>query len=1175
MPDETGVTFRNDLDIEHPLRRLYHSGFVCGGVAVGDVNGDDRADIFFVSGPHDNRLYIQSSQVDFKFDDVTQGAFADQPERWGTGATMVDIDNDGDLDLYVCNYDAPNQLWLNDGTGRFKEAAADFGLGIIDASLMATFADHDRDGHLDMYLLTNRYYRDGGRPRKPPVAFDAQGRPYVTPENQKYYTLIDRGHNRFGIDDYLFFRNNGKGQFENVTQQAGIRGHGFGLSATWLDFNNDLWPDLYVCNDFDDPDRLYRNNGDGTFTDVLVDMVPHTSWFSMGSDAGDINNDALFDLFMVDMSPTTHFKQKTTMGVMSAQKLAMVSGPPPQVMRNSLLINSGVGRFWEAAYLAGIADTDWSWATRFVDLDNDGWLDVFVGNGMVRNFNDSDIVVTDDMLIGRTKWDIYQHAEKRPEQNLAFRNRGDLHFDDVSKAWQLDQVGMSYGTATADFDHDGDLDLVIVNMDEPISLVENLSEEGHRVVVRLAGTASNRAGQGAIVTIRTNENSQIRYTQPVAGFLGCSEPLLHFGLGTASTVKELNIEWPSGIKQSFRDLKVDHEYMVCEPAEASGSEMMAHRGAPSGNGTPNDDAMFLQQPWTVKWSHQEREYDDFAKQPLLPNKLSQLGPGMAAGDVDGDGDQDLYIGGAAGQVGVLLRNEAGTGLKEIASAAFAEDRESEDMGCVFLDVDRDGDLDLYIVSGGVECEPQDERLRDRLYMNDGHGGFQKAIDRLPDVRASGGPVCAADWDRDGDLDLFVGGRVVSGDYPLAPQSQLLRNDDGHLVDVTSEAGAEIAQAGMATSAVWTDLDQDGWVDLLVSYEWGPVRIWWQRDGKFVDGTTAAGLAEATGWWNGLDVADLDGDGDLDFVATNFGLNTKYHASLEHPALLYYGDFDRSGTKQLVEAEFEDETLFPIRGRSCSSRAMPFLADKFQTFRDFALADLNQLYTPECLQDAQRFAATRLESSCFWNDGNGRFTITALPALAQVAPGFGVHIADWNADGRPDIFCAQNFFTPQAETGRMDGGMGLLLINHGDQRFEPLAPSISGVVAPGDAKSVIAADINQDSLPDLIVANNNSPPQIFLKQAPQSGRLITLQLRGPAGNVSAIGARVLVELHDGTQQLHEVHAGGGYLSQHAAPITVGLPNQQEISGVTVTWPTTQVTTRHELADGQQTHEIIMP
>jgi len=651
-PKVTGVDFTNALDLEHPMKHLYISGFACGGVVVGDVDGDDRPDLFFVSGPGRNRLYRQVG--DFAFEEVTGEevtgrAGIDGGETWGAGAAMVDIDNDGDLDIYVCNYDSPNHLFLNDGTGAFREAASEFGLDLVDACLMPAFCDYDCDGDLDLYVLTYRYYRAGGRPKKRTFAM-RNGRPYMLKEFAKYYAIQPIGGGKYEMDftgrsDHLL-RNNGDGTFTETSLEAGITQPGHGQSITWWDCNQDGWPDAYVGNDFNDPDHLYRNNGDGTFTDVLRKSIPHTSWFSMGADFGDLNGDGLLDLLVADMSATTHYAQKTTMGAMSAAKLAKVMGPPPQIMKNALYLSSGTDRFFEAAELAGLADSDWTWAIKLADFDNDGRTDVFISNGVARSFTHSDHPIDAAEMIGRTGWDLAEKGPPRPEQNLAYRNAGDLKFEDVSQAWGLDRVSMSYATAYADLDRDGDLDLVVANLDEPVSLYRNDSREGNRLLIALRGTASNRYGIGTTVTIETASGKQVRLLSPYTGFLSSNEPLIHFGLGKEKRVTRLIARWPSGRTQTLTNIKANQRVTLVESTSDDSQAAALSPPPPAHSPSKNQSPWYQVAQLGASVMHREIEHDDFAQQPLLPNRLSQLGPGVAVADYDGDGDDDFYVGGA-------------------------------------------------------------------------------------------------------------------------------------------------------------------------------------------------------------------------------------------------------------------------------------------------------------------------------------------------------------------------------------------------------------------------------------------------------------------------------------------------------------------------------------------------
>lgn len=1143
--ERTGLDFSVPIDNDHPQRYLYHSGFFCGGIAIGDVDGDEQPDVYLVNGPGKNKLFRQVG--DFRFEDITQFSGTDGGDAWGTGVAMVDIDNDGDLDIYVCNYDHPNLLYLNDGQGRFTESAKHFGLDIIDASLQPAFCDYDRDGDLDVYLLTYRYYHLRGAPHPLPVR-QAGNRYRVLPEYTKYFGIIDLENGKqtlrpIGRPDRLL--RNDDLSFTDVTESAGIYGTGFGLSATWWDYDGDGLFDLYVGNDLKDADRFYRNNGDGTFSDVLAEVVPHSTWYSMGADAADLNNDGMMDFLIADMSATTHVKQKTTMGDMGAGKSEMIRKRPHQYMRNALYVASGANRFLEAAYLAGLADTDWTWAVKLADFDNDGRTDAFFTNGMTRSFNHSDFQAPGEALLRMTEWDAYEKAPIRKEQNLAFRNQGDLDFADVSQEWGLAHIGISGPAAYGDLDRDGDLDLIVMNMDEPIGVYRNQSSREHSVLLRLKGTKSNRFGIGASVMLQSSSGRQIRQLMPMTGYLSSNDPLVHFGLGAADEIKSMIIRWPSGVRQVFQDLAADGLYTITEQdTEPLGVDESYH----------DNPRMYRPSESLANAAHKESPYDDFQRQPLLPHQLSQLGPGVACGDIDGDGNDDLYLCGASGQAGSLYLNRGKDGFKVVLTGPWQEDKESEDMGALFFDADGDGDSDLFVASGGVECEPGDSMLIDRLYLNDGEERFTKAPPNgFDEVRESSSVVACADFDRDGDLDLFVGSRVIPGRYPLPPRSHLWRNEGGKFTDVTDEVASTLRETGLVTGAIWSDADNDGWIDLLVTHEWGPVKFFRNEQGRLSDQTTAMGLADLTGWWNGIAARDLNADGYIDYVASNFSLNSKYHASQERPALLYYGDFGRNGKMSLVEAEFEDETLFPIRGKSCSTQAMPFLADRFKTYESFAAAPLEGLYTPECLSESHRFAATTLSSGVFINRGGQGFEFHPLPRLAQIAPSFGIVVTEVNGDGHADLFFVQNFFSPQWETGRMDGGLSLLLTGNGDGNFDPVLPGNSGLIVSGDAKGLAVCDMNGDSLPDFIIGVNDAPWRSFEHTGHLEGDILQISLKGKKGNPAAVGARVSVHLKDGPRQVAEVSAGGGYLSQSTASLFFGLGVDGRVDRIEVVWP----------------------
>ncbi len=1163
--DQTQVDFTNVLDdaaIWSKDFRPVLNGSLGSGTCVGDYDNDGRTDIYFVGRECRNKLFRQVGEM--RFEDVTQTAGVDGGEGAGAGAAFADIDNDGDLDLYCCKYDAPNLLYINQGDGTFVEAAHAYGLDFHGCSVMASFSDFDRDGDLDLYLLTNRLFISAAAMQAAKGKIKAVGgRPLVPPEAEEVMYFAERqdatGKTQFiavpaGQRDHLF-RNEGDGRFSDVSREAGIDGCYRGHSATWWDFNSDGWPDLYVANDFFDPDQLFRNNGDGTFTDVTQTMLPHTPWYSMGADVADINNDGWFDLLATDMSATTHFKQKLNMGSMSEQTWFLESAEPRQYMRNALYLNTGTGRFMEVAYLTGLASTDWTWAVKFCDMDNDGRTDVFFTNGMIRNTMDSDLREKGSATGAQSNLPVMgtllRQSAPLEEANIAYQNMGDLHFENVGRQWGLADVGISCSAVFADLDRDGDQDLVVNNYNRPVSIYRNQGDQGHRICLRLRGTASNRFGIGAVVKVETDTGTQVQQMTSARGYMSGEEPALHFGLGEETNIQKLTLQWPSGHVQEFRTLAADRVYAITEPVHPVLPPIPTVPPRPDKKQPLFRDGMVDVSPSFV---HEERAFDDFAVQPLLPYRLSRLGAGLAWGDVDGDGDDDLFLGGAAGQSGQLYLNvEDGSTLIR-KSGPWQNDSDLEDMAPLWLDADADGDLDLFVTSGSVESERGSPLLRDRLYLNDGDVRFRKApADTLPEIAESSSVAAAADFDQDGDLDLFVGGRVVPGKYPLSPRSALLRNDEGRFTDVTDLVAQGLREAGLVTGALWSDADDDGYLDLLVTFEWGPVRLFRNAAGLLVDRTREAGLADHLGWWNGIAGGDLDGDGDMDYAVTNVGRNTKYHASPEHPALLYYGDLDGQGRDRLVEAVFEEGQLFPGRGRSCSTSAMPSLATKFPTFRAFAAAELADIYSAQRLANALCREANYLDNAVLVNRGDGRFDVKSMPRFAQASPGFGVAVTDFDGDGGSDVYLVQNFFSPQPETGRMDGGVSVLLKGDGAGNLLPVSPVESGLLVPGDAKGLAITDLDRDGWPDIAITHNNQPIMLLRNTGAERASSVAIRLRGRPGNPTAVGARVTVTGADGRKQTGEVYAGSGYLSQSSPLVFCGRGTAATQLDVSVRWP----------------------
>ncbi|MEM7351755.1 MAG: VCBS repeat-containing protein, partial [Acidobacteriota bacterium] len=1122
-PSVTGIDFVSTLKRPNQIPFI-NTG---AGVAIGDVDADGLADIYLLSTDTPNKLYRQTSP--WRFEDITAKAGVDGGAAWSRGASFVDIDGDGDLDLYVCNTEAPNLLYINQGDGSFVERGKAFGLDHVAASIMAYFADYDRDGDLDLYLLTYRALHQSlpevqieelvvpadtvktlDEMRVRPVrTIEKDGR--VVAENPEDWADFGRGGWELAGQRDRLFRNNGDGTFSDVTEAAGLTDYGLGLSAAWMDFDRDGWLDIYVGNDLTTRDRIFRNNGDGTFTNIVEYLLPHTTWTSMGSDFGDVNNDGRLDFYVADMAGSSHYKSKRNMGDMSTFSDFLSNEWPRQKMQNALFLATGLARYIEVSAMAGLDATDWTWSVRFGDLDNDGRLDLFTTNGTSRDDMSLDLIGIKMFEV----WDAEGEAAameymktipQAPSPDFAFRNLGGLEFEDVSAAWGLNHDGISFGAAYADLDRDGDLDLVVNRLGEPAGIYRNQSAGGGRVLVRLQGQ-TNRYGLGALVRLTSASGTQVRHLMPTRGFMSSEEPLVHFGLGE-DTAFDLAVEWPEGHTQQVAGLVAGRFYTVEEQPGAATIKRL-----------PNPRELLFRRvakPLGLEWRHQERNFDDYSLQELLPLKLSQLGPGLAWGDADGDGLDDLFVGGAAGQPGevFLYRGRAGFERRPGPWSAHAE---SEDMAALWLDADGDGDQDLFVSSGSNEYPVGDLRQADRLYRNDGTGVFSHDAEALPADHGFSGASAAADFDGDGDLDLFVGGRAVPGRYPTAPRSRLLRNDGGRFSDVTAAVAPGLGDIGMVTGALFSDATGDGRPDLLLTLEWGPVCLFANLGGSFADHSQPAGLAERTGWWNSITGGDFNGDGAIDYAVANLGLNSKYSASPELPTRIYYGDVDGSGEPHLIEASSTDEGLLPVRGRSCSSLAMPFVKERFPTYHDYASARLTDIYPDESLAGAQAFEAVELASGILLNDGAGRFDWRPLPRLVQASPGYGMVASDYNGDGHTDLYIVQNFFSREPETGLLDGGVSILLFGDGNGDFRVLDPAESGLMVPGDGKGLAGGDLNRDGWPDVVLTQNNGPLAAFGNHGVAGHGSLAVRLQGLAGNPAAVGARVTLERSDGHTQ----------------------------------------------------------
>ncbi|MGJ8641050.1 MAG: VCBS repeat-containing protein [Opitutaceae bacterium] len=1076
-----GLVFSNFLKDEN-IKNYITSG---AGMTVADVDGNGLPDFYLVSQDGPSKFFLQTAP--WKFEDRTKASGLDNEGLWGSGAAFVDIENDGDLDLYVCNKAAHDQLFLNQGDATFVEQHLGSGDASLRAATMAAFSDYDLDGDLDYYLTSTRLYTlsdmFGGEVYLANDPDSAFGGLIPDPRHNGEFILINGAFVEVGTEDYLFrneLLSNAEGfQFTDVTSQAGIRvAREHGLAALWWDYNNDNLPDLNVANDFHTPDHMYHNNGDGTFTDLIEEAFPYTSWYSMGNDFGDLNNDGWLDFVSTDMSATTHFKQKAGMGAMADTAWFLDHLEPRQYMRNALHVNTGTGKFIDIAFHAGVDSTDWTWSGLFGDLDNDGLEDIYFTNGMERNLRDVDSSARMSVASkeGATPEEIHQMWLDTPvlaELNLAFKNVGGFEFENVTEAWGMPDLSVSKAGVLVDLDRDGDLDIVVNNSNEPLGIFRNNSETNHAILVSLRGTASNSFGLGTRVEVELSDGQRLtRMMTSSRGYMTGVEPVLHFGLGDNERFDSMRITWPSGRIQTFEELEAGLHYTVTETAEAT----IAKGVTPTELNRP----LFAQSAdcLDVKFSHKENFYNDFGLQPLLPNRLSRFGPALAVGDANGDGLPDLYFGAAAGLAPELYVQEQGGDYRSMPLPFAEADKHYEDVAAAWIDTDLDGDLDLYVVSGGASEPDQDEHYLDRLYLNDGSGVLMPAENRLPELKNSGMCVVPCDFDGDGDIDLFVGSRHVAKRYPTAPESSLLINKNGRF----TKADSPVNQAGMVTDATWADVNGDARPDLLVATEWGPVKIFLNMPDGMIETTEQAGLQELTGWWNCVAAGDFDQDGDIDFMAGNFGTNTKYHVKPGHPATLFASDFGDQGQLQLVEAKSSDGKLLPIRGRSCSTTAMPHLKTIAPTYTDFACMSLTDLYSEDSLEGAIKLEAKTLKSMVFLNDGTGSFSAEPLPFLAQMSPVMDIAIGDFDGDGFLDAALGQNFNDAQRETGRMNAGLGVILKGSSEGGFTELWPLESGFHQRTNLRAIEAVDLNQDGLLDLISANNSGKPTLHLGQA---------------------------------------------------------------------------------------------
>lgn len=1046
-PENSGIHFKNEIkETEEVNFFKFEYIYNGGGVAVGDINNDGLMDLYFTGNQVSDKLYLNKGEM--QFEDITEKSIGPLASAgWHTGVLMVDVNNDGWLDIYVnragetISPDAlENLLFINNGDLTFSEKGAEYGVNIGSNSTQSIFFDMDNDNDLDLYVMNN------------PNNAKNEGKGYTSVG--EINDLIRRGS---PYSDRLL-RNDG-GKFVDVTKEAGISNHAFGLGIAASDLNNDGWLDLYVSNDYMAPDYMYINNGDGTFSEEIKQRTGHISNFSMGNDVADFNNDGLVDVITVDMVSEDHIRSKKNMGGMSTKKFWDVVnvGYHYQYMFNALQLNNGDGSFSDVAQLAGVSKTDWSWAPLFADFDNDGKKDLFITNGYKRDTRDNDY--NNSVNIEEAENSFQEALDLMPStkiSNYMFQNNGDLTFSSVAKKWKMDAPVNSNGAAYADLDNDGDLDLIVNNIDEVSYVLENkLSSNNNYLRFQFKDESI-----GVKIKIELNDEVLYHEFQPVRGFQSSVEHLVHVGLGTQTEVKNIELFW------------LDGSYLKLDNTPVNQIVSIDKKEATKNTPAKNENTTYLAENAVLNYVHQEKFVNDFEVEVLLPNKMSQLGPFVSKGDVDGNGLEDIYVSGSLGYTGSLFLQMSENNF-QLKSGPWSSESAKEELGSVMFDADQDGDLDLYVTSGSNEYRFDSPMMMDQLYINDGKGNFKNETnERLPQMLTSGQSVATGDFDGDGDLDLFVGGRQTPGYYPFAPRSYLLKNEGGVFVEVTMQS-PDLMGPGMITESIFSDYDRDGDLDLICVGEWMPISFFQNNDGVFINQTPTTSTANDVGWWYSINEGDFNNDGAPDYLVGNVGSNNKFHPAADHPLEIYCRDFDKNGTYDIVLAKYQNDVCYPVRGKQCSSEQMPNISEKFPTYNEYATATLEKIYGKEELDSALHYSASEFRSVVLLSNGNGGFTKSVLSNYAQMGPINCSVILDINGDGNQDIIAAGNNFAAEVETVRYDGGRGIVLLGDGKGGFDPLMPWESGLLLTSDVKDVTLIGKN------LLFFSNASPVKSFI------------------------------------------------------------------------------------------------
>jgi hypothetical protein len=1075
---QSGITFRNTLKESVDFNIFNYMYFYNGGgVAVGDVNDDGLPDIYFTSNQEANKLYINQGALKFK--DVTEDAGVEGFKGWTTGVTMADVNDDGKIDIYVCYlgdyliYKGKNQLFINEGNGpdgnpRFTDRAMEYGLDLVGFSTQASFFDYDRDGDLDMFMLNHSLHQNGTFGKS----------------NQRNSTHALAG-------DRLLRNDNGR--FVDVTQGSGIYSSalGYGLGIVVSDINMDGWPDIYVGNDFHENDYLYINQHNGTFSEVLEKEMNHTSRYTMGVDFADFNNDAFPDLIAMDMLPANPriLKASAAEDPYDVYNFKINYGFNHQFARNTLQLNNHNGTFSEVALLSGVAATDWSWATLFADFDLDGHKDIFVANGILRRSNDLDYInfISVDSIQMKMKYEMSEqqlsYISKMPQIKLAnalFLNNRDTTFTDKAREWGLDKPSYSNGAAYADLDNDGDLDLVINNVEDEAFLYENKTisadnneeknSSSHYLRISLKGKSGNRFGIGTKVFLYQARGLQMQECMPTRGYQSSVDYRLVFGTGRNTIVDSLLVIWNDGSVQKLSSVNTDQQINL-DQNNASGkfNYTFFH---PSKTLFVAADSIF-----DIDYRHKENKFVEFNREALIPHMMSAEGPGSAVGDLNNDGMDDLFLGGAKWNSGHTYIQTAAGKFKEIVQPVLKQDSTYEDVDATFFDADNDKDNDLLVVSGGNEYSGQSNYRRPRLYLNDGKGNLS-ASSGLPEIFSTGSCAAISDIDNDGDNDIFIGTRAVPWNYGVKPDSYILINDGkGNFLDATDNIAPVLRKFGFVKNARWSDINGDKVKDLVVATEWNPITVLYNLKGKLQASQIADnGLQNTNGWWNVIEPVDIDNDGDMDLVAGNLGLNSKLHASIKEPIKLFVSDFDKNDSTDQLLTHFINGKEYIFHTRDEMTKQMPYLKKKYLSYHKFSEATFRDMYTEEQLKDAERYAAYNFESGIIENLGAGKFRFKPLPKAAQFSTINTILSGDFDNDGNTDLLVAGNFYPINIQMGRNDASYGLFLRGNGKGHFTPVPPFDSGFSLEGETRSLKKINIRGKDY--YIAARNNNTVKLL-------------------------------------------------------------------------------------------------